>query len=131
MFCFCNFYNQQNIKSMKKFFVIIFCRFQTLLKDDFSAMAVVAYLLSLNAFTLIGYYKSLFQHSNLSKVPLFYAIIIMLLAGILTRFILLGAGKGKIVFKELKQSIIAKDKKGTWLTAAYIIGSFALMFGII
>jgi len=116
---------------MKHFFVIIFSRFYLLLKDDFSAIAVVAYLLSMNVFTIIGYYKIFVQHSSLGAVPLFYIFIIMISAGLFTRFILLNTSRHKFFFKELKQSLIAKSKTGTLVTIAYVIGSFVLMFSIV
>ncbi|HLK30616.1 MAG TPA: hypothetical protein VKT28_18690 [Puia sp.] len=112
---------------MAKFFALMYYRFKMLLKDDFSAMAVVAYLLSLNVFTIIGCYKCVFQHSHLSKLPLFYALIIMLVAGVFTRFVLLGKVWGKNIFKERPQRL--RNEK--WMTFIYVVASFGLMIGFI
>jgi hypothetical protein len=116
---------------MKSFFSIIFSKFYVILKDSFSATALVSYLLSLNIFTVIGYYETFFQHSRLSDVPLFYAIIIMFLAGLFTHYVLLKKIKGQHFIEKVKQSLSAGWGKSTWITVAYVIGSFVLMLTVI
>ena len=116
---------------MKNFFVILFSKFYMLLKDDFSAMAVLAYFLSLNIFTVIGYYKILFQHSSLNEVPLFYAFIIMFFSGVFTQLVILRKLKQKLYLKKTQQSSIAKRKTETWITLIYMVSSFALMLSVV
>jgi hypothetical protein len=116
---------------MKNFWVIIFSRFNTVLKDDFSAMAVIAYFLSLNIFTIIGYYRHFFLHSTLSEVPLFYSLIIMLLSGIFTQAVIFKKIKQDLHLQNKKQALIAKETKGTWITLVYSLTSFVLMLGAV
>lgn len=116
---------------MKNFLVIIFSRFYAVLKDDFSAMAVIAYFLSLNIFTIIGYYRHFFLHSSLSDVPLFYSLIIMLLSGIFTQAVIIKKVKQELYLQTIKQAFIAKKKKGTWITLVYALTSFGLMLGAV
>ncbi len=111
---------------MKNFFVLVFSKCLLVFKDDLSATAVVAYFLSLNIFTAIGYYKLLFQHSSLEEVPLYDAFIIMLLAGAFAHFVLL-KGTKKQVFLNGTSSIPVK--KGVFATISYMVLSFSLMLG--
>lgn len=115
---------------MKHFFVILFSKFCTLLKDDFSAMVVLAYFLSLNIFTVIGGYQHFFLHSSLSKLPLFYSLIIMLLSGIFTQVVILKKIRQLLYLKKIKQTSLAKRKKEIWITVMYVLGSFALMLSV-
>lgn len=116
---------------MVNFFAIVFFRFKMVLKDDLSAMGIVTYLLSLNIFTLVGGYKCMVQHSNLSNVPLFYALLIMLVTGLVTRFIVLGPVFTKNMISDFKECIIAQTTKGIWLTIVYAIASFSLMLTVV
>jgi len=116
---------------MKKFLVIIFSRFYAVLKDEFSAMAVIAYFLSLNIFTIIGYYRHFFFHSSLSEVPLFYSLIIMLLSGVFTQSVIIKKIKHELYLQKMKQEFIAKEKKGAWVTLFYALTSFGLMLGAV
>jgi hypothetical protein len=125
------FYNQAFSPSMKHFFVIVFSRFLVVLKDDFSAMAVLAYFLSLNVFTIIGYYKIVFQHSCLSDVPLFYALIIMLIVGLFTHYVLLKKLNAPRFLKDIDSSPIYKSSIGKWITLVYMTVSFTLMLIVV
>jgi hypothetical protein len=116
---------------MKHFFVIVFSRFLVVLKDDFSAMSVLAYFLSLNIFTSIGYYKIVFQHSCLSEVPLFYALIIMLVVGLFTHFVFLKKLNALRFTKDISASRKGKSRSGKWITLVYMIVSFTLMLIVV
>ncbi len=114
-------------QSMKNFIIILFSRFYILLKDDFSAMAVLAYFFSLNCFTVIGYCQHLFFHAGLSKVPVFYSLIVMLLAGIFTYQVIFRGIKQQYYLQKNKEFPLATAKAGSWLTILYVFTSFTLM----
>ncbi|HVM89735.1 MAG TPA: hypothetical protein VMT76_16215 [Puia sp.] len=116
---------------MLNFFAIVFFRFRMLLKDDLSAIGLVTYFLSLNIFTILGSYKYLFQHSHLSDVPIAYALLIMIATGLFTRFVLLQGFFTGNMFKEFRENLIAKTKKGRWLTMIYAVLSFVLMLAVV
>jgi hypothetical protein len=116
---------------MKNFLMIIFSRFYTLLKDDFSATAVLTYFFSLNIFTVIGCYQHFFLHSSLSELPLFYSLIIMLLAGIFTKTVILKSIKPQLYLKKTNQSSFANGKTAAWITFLYVISSFVLMLSVV
>ncbi len=116
---------------MKKFLVIIFSKFNAVLKDDFSAMAVIAYFFSLNIFTIIGYYRHFFLHSSLSEVPLYYSLIIMLLSGVFTQGVIVKKIKQELHLQKMKHAFITKEKKDTWITLIYALTSFGLMLGAV
>jgi hypothetical protein len=116
---------------MKNFFAIVFSRFLIVLKDDFSATAVLAYFLSLNIFTIIGSYKIIIQHSCLSEVPLFYALIIMLIVGLFTHFVFLKKLNASRFLEDNSFSPITKTRMGKWITLVYMTVSFALMLIVV
>jgi hypothetical protein len=116
---------------MRNFFTIIFLKSKMLLKDDFSAMAVVAYFLSLNIFAIMGCCKCLFQHSSLSHVPLFYSLIIMFACGLFTRFVLLNKFFNKQHFHSAMQNFTSVNKVSKIITVLYIIVSLAGMFSVV
>jgi hypothetical protein len=118
-------------QSMKSFLVIIFSRFYLLLKDDFSAMAVLAYFFSLNIFTVIGCYQHFFLHSSLSELPLFYSLIIMLLAAVFAQTVILKSIKPQLYLKKANQPALVKEKKEAWITLLYVVSSFVLMLSVV
>ena len=116
---------------MKKFFIVIFYHLQSFFKDEVSSMAVVAYLITLNIFTILGSCKFIFQHSHLSAVPFIYAFIIMFFSALFTRFVLLSEVMYKEMIDKLKKSFVRKNNDNFWVTIAYAIGSFVCMLVVV
>ena len=117
--------------SMKRFFIAVFYHFQCLFKDEVSSMAVVAYFITINIFTILGCCKFFFQHSHLNATPFIYAFMIMFFSALFTRFVLLSDVMYKEVIEKLRRNFVKKNDDNFLVTLLYAVGSFLCMLVVV
>ena len=92
---------------MPRFLIIFFFQCYNLVKEDFRAMCILSMFISLNVFTLIGYYKTLIQHSSIIILPTLYNVFVVVVVGIFNYFYFLHNKK----HEELKESLVFNKKE--------------------
>jgi len=117
--------------AMKKFLEIVFCKIYGILKEEFNAMGLLTVLLSINIFTVVGYYKTLFLKESNFLLPLAYEIIIIIIVGIISWIIFLKDDKFKSIYKRYKQNPSMNGAKGSWVTGSYIIITLGMLVSLI
>jgi hypothetical protein len=115
---------------MSNFFLIVFCKIYGLVKEEFNALGLLTILLSLNIFTVSGYYKTLIQGSSHIMLATPYELIIILIVGTALYLTILKGEKYKIVYEKFKQDPTS-SKKGSRITAIYLIGTLVLLTSLI
>lgn len=86
---------------------------------------------SLNAFAIIGYYKTLAQHSDHIMLPTVYAIIIIVLIGVFNYVYFLSNKKYETIYNDYKQNTSMSGSRGTWVTVVYIFLTLAMLISLI
>ena len=120
---------------------LFFCKFFQFSKyignatsDDpyaFKAMGILTFFLSLNAFTIIGYYKALIEHSASILISTFLEILIILSIGCINYFFLLKDKKYESIYENFEKNPKISGRRGTWLTIFYMIATITIMSGLI
>jgi hypothetical protein len=118
------------IQVMRKFLSLIYFKIYELTRDDFNAVGLLTVLISLNIFTVIGYYETLVRHHGSVRTGTASEILIIL--SILV-FVYINFSKGKnarIAYEEFKQKPIG-GQKGSCITFIYILVTLILLTGLI
>jgi hypothetical protein len=97
----------------------------------FKAMCILSLFLSLNALTIIGYYKTLVEHSDHVSIPSAYEIIIIISIGVVNYFFFLKDKKYELMYEEFKKNTSMSGARGTRITVLYIIITLAMLFSLI
>jgi len=116
---------------MKIFFETVFCKIYGLLKEEFNAMGLLTVLLSINIFTVVGYYKTLFMRESSILLPLVYEIIIVIIIGIIDWIYFLKGDRFRLIYERYKQNPLMSGTKGTRITILYIIMTFGMLVSLI
>ncbi len=82
---------------MRKFLLIIFCRFYGFVKDDTSAIGLITVLLSFNVISIIGYYRVLVEKDKRITTSKIYEIIIIVIIGFFCNYFILRGKKAEDV----------------------------------
>jgi hypothetical protein len=122
-----NIYN----KNMPKFLIVAFCKFYGFLKESFNAMGFVTILLSLNVFTIIGYYKTIVMHSDQIMIPTIYELLIVVSIGIYNYAYFLSGKKYEAMYEEFQRDKSMGGNGGTRSTALYIIITLVMLISLI
>lgn len=116
---------------MRNYFQIIFCKFKSVVKDEFSAMALLTSFLSVNLFTIIGFWKVIFLKSEHITIPRIYQISIVLAIGLINYFFFLSNQKHIAICQDSRTNSGFIGKRGNWLVLAYVGLSFILLISLV
>lgn len=118
-------------KPMKLFLETVFCKFYGLLKEEFNAMGLITILISINLFSVIGYYRTLVLKKPTIQLPITYEIIIVILIGIFNWIYFLKGNKFKLIYEKYNQNSIMSGAKGTLISITYVIVTFGMLVSLI
>lgn len=117
-------------RSMRKFWIIIFCKFYWWLKAEFNAMGLLTALQAINVLTIIGYYKIFVEGSNEILIPKVYEILIGFAIGLVNYIFFLKNKKYEQINSEFRKDSVLSGKRGTAITAFYIFLTLAFVFSL-
>jgi hypothetical protein len=116
---------------MKTLLTIVFCKIYGLIKEDFNAMGFVTILVSINVLSVIGYYKVLIMHDPNFLIPRIYEIAICVGIGVMNFLFFLKDNKYVTIYQEFTDNPRLSGRRGSWITAAYVVGTLAFSAGLI
>ena len=122
---------------MRRFYLLVFYKLYFFAKkisnDDlhpYTAMYMLAILLSLNVMSLYGYYSCLIMHASVLFPPKYLILIVLFLIVLGIYFLYVRAGKYEILFEQLEKSDL-DQKKATVMVVTYVILTLLVTTGLI
>jgi hypothetical protein len=102
-------------------------------RESFCAQKAISILTvfgSLNIFSIIGYYRTIFLHTNQITFPLADKILIILIVDFLISYYILSGNRYLRILETIKSNQKLSGRIGTMLTIGYIFFTVIFLFGL-